>query len=300
MPTSPRRPLLQLLASLAAAVAAALALWLAHPPRPLGPTPDWPLGRRLVYRVDYAAHTDVDLTGAPGGAGARAGGAALDGELVLDVVARDAGGVTLAASLRRLGRHEVAPLGDDALPDDATTAAQLVGATAWAHLGPYGALDRVQLEPTAPPLFKQLVQQLLRLAQVTVPDAYRDGWAVDEAGPFGRARVEYRRSGAILERRRVAYDALTVVPPGAARAQWVDGGGRILLAAGGWPAALADDETLRVDGEGGRRVAEARSHLALALVADEPAPPTPPAPPAPSLSWSRIETRRPGPDGRLW
>jgi hypothetical protein len=109
--------------------------------------------------------------------------------------------------------------------------------------------------------------------QLTVPDGEQARWIADEAGPFGRARVDYWRGGAIIERRRVGYTTLALVPKETTRAQLIDGVGRIVVAAGGWPLSVADDESLRVDGAGGRRVIEARSHLSLALVSDEALPP---------------------------
>ena len=230
-----------LLLALAIAVAGLTGLVLHGLTDPAGPgaRPGWPTGSRYDYRLVWQAASEVAGSADPG---IPAFGSTIDLEATLRLTSHGAheNGWLVAASFVSVPKPNVELLGSQVLTDPAA----LVGPTAWVVLDIDGRVARMYFEPSAPQVFKHLMQTVIGLGAITSGDG--NTWRAVEPGPSGIARVVYRRAGTQWTRDRVAYDQITAAPAIPNAQPTLDAHAAITVDAGGHLATLVDDESLVV------------------------------------------------------
>ncbi len=270
----------------------------ARPSRAFTLRPDWPVGTRYVYGLEWRGEQRV-LPPMPGQDQAEAyemkGSLRLSGELVLRSLGRSGGNFLLGASLQNVREARLNILGH-LEQDAAALTAALTGREALLEVDASGALRTLRFDPKDPDLFKHQLQWLLTHAQPTLPtsEAQRQEgrWEALEATSHGQARgvytVDAERPLAV-ERVRTAYTELHAAQGQQLPPQRLDSKARFSFAEAGHLSGLDHEERLLVQEDTGTVLLDAVELLQLTLREVSRF-----TPPVDAGLASRTEVRQPG------
>jgi HEAT repeat protein len=272
----------------------------ASSPRAFTLRPDWPVGTRYVYALDWRSEQRVQPQ-MPGGqqAGpseALQGSIRLSADLVLRSLGREGESFLLGAALENVREARLELSGQLAL-DAATLKEALTGREVLLEVDGAGVLRTLHFDPKDSDLFKHEMQWLLTHAQPTLPanEAQREAgrWEAVEATSLGQARGTYEvdaQSPLTVNRVRDAYTKLFVAQEQRAPLpQKLDSQARFSFSEAGHLSGLNQRERLLVQDGSGAVLVDAAELLQLTL--REVSRFTPPADVGLAV---RTEARKPG------
>lgn len=238
--------------------------------------PDWPVGTRYVYALDWRSEERAVPPMPAQAAGQKPrtmeGALRLSGDLVLRSLGRTSEGFLLGASLENLREVRLA-LSSQPMPDAAILTAALTGREALLEMTPSGNLRLLRFSPGDPDLFKHTLQWLLTHVQPTLPSdeaqARAGRWDVLEDSSRGQARAVYEveaEQPLTVRRLRTAYTRLHVAPQlQGAVPQRLESRATFTFAAAGHLSGMSHQEALSARDEAGVELLNARELLKLTL-----------------------------------
>ncbi len=156
---------------------------------------DWPRGNVYRYALSWKMGTRARVLGLGVGDGAKGGDLDgridLAGDLVLRSYGKQGDAFLLAARLEQLTRHDLSILGKAALATDESVRSTFEGRDAFLEIDAAGVVRSVSFAKDAPPLFRQLMQSIVQIAQPIVKANGVAGWSVVETTPVGVGNAEY-------------------------------------------------------------------------------------------------------------
>jgi len=237
--------------------------------------PDWPVGTRYVYSLDWRSEQRVQppMPGQKSGqTDTLQGSVRLSAELVLRSLGRKGESFLLGASLENVREARLEISGQLSL-DAATLKQTLTGHEVLLEVDANGALRSMHFDPKAPDLFKHQLQWLLTHAQPTLPstEAQRQAghWEAVEPTSMGQARGTYEvdaEQPLTVNRVRESYTKLYVADgQKGSLPQKLDSSARFSFSEAGHLAGLNHRERLLVHDGAGAVLVDSAELLQLTL-----------------------------------
>jgi hypothetical protein len=205
------------------------------------PAPTLPIGRTLVYALQWTVDSGVEPDGGSPIGLPLAGGLRIEGELHLQAVESRADGTIVAAWFDALGVRELTVNGERIEVEPAA----LVGPKAWFLLDGEGAVARVWFDADGGSLFRHVMAGAL--AHFDLRGALAGASPVVVPTGHGLSEARYAREGAGTVRRELAalvrFDAVAGVDADRAA---VEGVAELALDEAGVPSRFGSDEAAKV------------------------------------------------------
>ncbi|MCP4674871.1 MAG: HEAT repeat domain-containing protein, partial [Deltaproteobacteria bacterium] len=181
---------------------------------------DWPRGNVYVYEVSYNTKNATNISFTPGNPKAEAqsflGSVNLTGEMKLRSYGEHKGSYFLGVTLDDFTALELTVMGKSMYDDQAAVKAVFAGHEGLVEISKQGEVKKISFEESSPPVFKNMVQNLVGEVQVVV-ESGSEKWEVLEKNQYGETPSSYAlkmEDGDEVEvdKSRLSYASLHAVP----------------------------------------------------------------------------------------